>query len=250
MYLRYTTNKNNTMSEQAEKPTVITRSALKSEAKKGVEQLVSIIKMLARHHSSEKEINDSAKKVSLRVNENIDQLAEKSKKQSKKSSENLTKPCVVLPSFSSYVEALRDGKKLGKMTKDSPEAKALDSIINDQVSSLLVSTLLISCDNYHQKKEEGITFRVTSLMEEHLEEVIVSVETERQRLHDEDVANGLEPHKLFSRGNYSSAMNNVIASHIRSKDAPLPEGDDLASNLAALQVYLKEHNASLRAKRG
>jgi hypothetical protein len=239
------------MSDQAAPTVDAIRAKAKADANKGLEQLVTLIHVLTQGNTALKEVNDKAKAIASHTKECVATLAKKHKKQSKSSSENLTKPCAVLPSFSVYVKAMRDAKLLGKIEKGSPVAAALDSIIDENVSSLLVSTLLISCDNYHQPKEEGVTFRVTSLMAQHLEEVLASVEEERQALHDEDVAAGVtDPRGVFSRDNYSSAMNNVIASHIRVKGGPVPDNEALSPNLSALQAHLKALNASLRSKRG
>lgn len=239
------------MSDQAAPTVDVIRAKAKADANKGLEQLITIIQVLTQGNSALKEVNDKAKSIASHTKECVATLAKKHKKQSKSSSENLTKPCAVLPAFAVYVKSMRDAKLLGKIEKGSPVAAALDSIIEGNVSSLLVSTLLISCDNYHQPKEEGVTFRVTPLMTQHLNEVIEHVEDERQSIHDEDVANEVsDPRGVFSRDNYSSAMNNVIASHIRVKGGVVPDGENLSSNLSALQAHLKALNASLRSKRG
>lgn len=196
-------------------------------------------------------------------------LSRKQKKESKNSSRNLTHPCYVTGSFSKYVKALKAAGKLGSL-KDPQVAAAIDGIINKNISSLLVTTLIISCDNYSQEKKKDVVFFATPLMKTHLSAELDKVKKDRDALiareKQEAIARAAEAKKKgeaapeekergpFNPENYGSALNNVIAAYLRDKEQSTSDKETLndealASDLAALQEHLKAHNQSLRDTR-
>lgn len=196
-------------------------------------------------------------------------LARKQKKESKNSSKNLTHPCYVTSSFAKYVEALKKDGKLGDLS-DPQVSSAIDRIIKKNISSLLVTTLIISCDNYSQPKKEGVVFFVTPSMKKFLDKELDKVQKDRDALiakeKQEAIALAAEAKKkgepipetkervAFNPANYGSALNNVIASYLRDQEQSTTKksdlaNEDLAADLAVLQEHLKAHNASLRDNR-
>jgi hypothetical protein len=200
-----------------------------------------------RPMSLQHEMNGKVEKIVKSGKQSVSTLSKKQKKSSKNSSENLVRPCLVVESFSDYVRALRDENLLGDVQDEAKEA--LTRLIDDGISSLLVSTLLISCDIYQQPKREEATFYASPLMKEHLADILDEVSQERIKLREKD-----NKKNLFDQDNFSSAMNNVIASYLRNKEGEVGRTDELAdvtlaTNLACLQAYLKENNAVLRKNR-
>lgn len=171
----------------------------------------------------------------------------KKKKREATGSKNLTNACIVAPAFAKFVASLKKSGALGNVKGEA--LSALDAIINKNISSLLVNTLLLSASNYQQPKKEGVIFCVTDAMKTHLGPFIKIVSAQRAALHAKNATK-----KPFNPDNYDSALNNVLAASVREKDASTSrraELDDetLNRNLAALQAHLKAHNASLRKTR-
>jgi hypothetical protein len=223
------------------------RKEAKAEIKRCVGHLLAIIRSAVEAVDDE-DLTERTEKLVVGLQSSIETnltiLAKKPKrKPNEKNRHNLTKPCIVTKEFAAYVKDLRDTGKLGDMTKIDPKIKAaIGSVIVGKCSSLLVSTLLISCDNYNILDREA-TFAVTPTMKKHLSTALGQVTTDREKAHKED-----DSKALFDENNYPSAMNNAIAARVRSGEykGNMKEASD---ELALLQAYLKTHNAALRAKK-
>ena len=222
------------------------RKDTKNEINRCLKHLMSISLALAdtiEDDEKREKVAETLTSLHTSIKKEVATLAKKPKRDpSEKSKYNLTKPCLVSDAFAEYVKELRDTGKLGDMkTLPGPVKAALSSIVVNKCSSLLVSTLIISCDNYNQKDRKA-TFAVTPAMKKHLSAAIAQVEKERKVLHEKD------PKKeLFDQSDYSSAMNNVIASRLRVGEYT-GNVEEKAADLAALQAHLKAHNGALRSK--